>query len=44
MQLNQQSTARIVYPTVALSAVDMAKLLDVKDREIVHLRRQVAWF
>ncbi|NML59889.1 IS66 family transposase [Massilia sp. RP-1-19] len=44
MQFNQESAAKIVHPTVALSAVDMAKLLDVKDREIVHLRRQVAWF
>ncbi|NML61352.1 hypothetical protein HHL21_09740 [Massilia sp. RP-1-19] len=44
MQFDQESAAKLVHPTVALSAVDMAKLLDVKDREIVHLRRQVAWF
>ena len=44
MQINHQSAAKVVHPTVALSAVDMVKLLDVKDREIVHLRRQVAWF
>ena len=44
MQINHQSSVKIAHPTVVLSAVDMVKLLDVKDREIVHLRRQVAWF
>jgi transposase len=44
MQFNHQSVAKVVHPTVALSSVEMVKLLDVKDREIVHLRRQVAWF
>ena len=28
----------------ALTPVEIANLLDTKDREIVHLRRQVAWF
>ncbi|HTD04186.1 hypothetical protein [Undibacterium sp.] len=44
MQFNQESAAKTAHPAVALSAMDMVKLLDVKDREIVHLRRQVAWF
>lgn len=44
MQFNHQSATKIVHPAVALSAVDMVRLLDVKDREIVNLRRQVAWF
>ncbi|MBC7501933.1 MAG: hypothetical protein H7315_15780 [Herminiimonas sp.] len=44
MQFNHQSDAEVVHPTVALSAADMVRLLDVKDRKIVHFRRQVAWF
>jgi transposase len=44
MQFTRQSAPKFAHPTVALSAVDMVKLLDVKDREIVNLRRQVAWF
>ncbi|MBC7501388.1 MAG: IS66 family transposase, partial [Herminiimonas sp.] len=44
MQSNHQSDAKVVHPPVTLTAADMVRLLDVKDREIVHLRRQVAWF
>jgi transposase len=44
MQFNHPSDAEIVHPAVALSAIDMVKLLDVKDREIFHLRRQMTWF
>jgi hypothetical protein len=42
MQFNQESATKIARPTVALSAADMVKLLDVQGREIIHLRRQVA--
>jgi transposase len=44
MQFDQQSASQFVHPTVAMSAADMVALLDVKDREIIRLRRQVAWF
>lgn len=44
MQIDHHVVAKVVHPKVTLSAVDMAKLLDAKDREIVRLRRQVAWF
>ena len=44
MQSTPLSTSKIVHPTVALSAADIAQLLDVKEREIVQLRRQVASF
>jgi transposase len=44
MQKTPLSTAKISQKTTALTPLDMAELLKVKDREIVHLRRQVAWF
>ena len=44
MQSPPSSASKILHPTVALSAADMAQLLDVKEREIVQLRRQIAWF
>ena len=44
MQLPPSSASKIVPPTVALSAADMAKLLDALERELVQLRCQVAWF
>ena len=37
MQFAHQSAVKVVHPMVALNAADMGKLLDVKDREIVHI-------
>jgi len=44
MQNTPLSTAKTSQKTTALTALEMADLLKVKDHEIVHLRRQVAWF
>ena len=44
MQSTPTSTSKTVHSTGALSAAETAKLLDAQEREIVRLRRQVAWF
>jgi transposase len=44
MQSDQRPASEIPSPTVGLTAPEMSALLDAKEREIIRLRRQVAWF
>jgi transposase len=44
MQITPPSSAETDHVVTALTPVEITNLLDTKDREIVHLRRQVAWF
>lgn len=44
MRSDQYHASAIANPTVGLTAPEMSALLDAKEREIIHLRRQVAWF
>ena len=44
MQNSPISTAKSSQKERALTPMEMAELLNVKDREIVNLRRQIAWF
>ena len=44
MQITSPSTSETSHNVTALTPVEIANLLDTKDREIIHLRRQVAWF
>jgi len=44
MQNTTISTAKTSQKVTTLTPIEMAELLNVKDREIVNLRRQVAWF
>ena len=44
MQSTSQSTIKTRHSVTALTPVEVEELLATKDREIVHLRRQVAWF
>jgi len=44
MQSNPQSSTETSRKATALTPVEVDELLATKDREIVNLRRQVAWF
>lgn len=44
MQNRSSSTAKTGLDVTALTPVEIASLLDTKEREIIDLRRQVAWF
>ena len=44
MQSDQHPTSGNAGSTVGLTAAEMSALLDAKEREIIRLRRQVAWF
>lgn len=44
MQITAPSTSETGHNVTVLTPLEIANLLDTKDREIVHLRRQVAWF
>lgn len=44
MHSNPQSASEIASPTVGTIAPEISALLDAKEREIVRVRRQVAWF
>ena len=44
MQITPPSTTETGHNVAALTPVEMASLLDTKEREIVHLRRRIAWF
>jgi len=44
MHSNPHSASEIASPAVGLTAPEMSALLDAKEREIIRLRRQVAWF
>lgn len=44
MHSDPHPAAEIASPVVQLSAPEMSALLDAKEREIIRLRRQVAWF
>jgi len=44
MQKSPLSTAKTSPEATVLTPLEMTELLNVKDREIVNLRRQVAWF
>lgn len=44
MQNSPLSTAKTSPEATTLTPLEMTELLNVKEREIVHLRRQVAWF
>jgi transposase len=44
MHSDPHSASEIGSPTVGMIAPEISALLDAKEREIVRLRRQVAWF
>jgi len=44
MHFDLHSASEIASPAVGLTAPEMTALLDAKEREIIRLRRQVAWF
>jgi hypothetical protein len=44
MPSDPRSASETASPAVGLTAAEMSALLDAKEREIIRLRRQVAWF
>jgi len=44
MQSTPPSTSETGHNVAALTPVEMAKLLHSQEREIVQLRRRIAWF
>jgi len=44
MRSDLHSASETASPTVELTALEMSALLNAKEREIIRLRRQVAWF
>jgi hypothetical protein len=44
MQSDQRPASEIASSAVGLTAPEMSALLDAKEREIIRLRRQIAWF
>ena len=44
MQIDSSPNAKNGHNVAALTPLEISNLLDSKDREIIQLRRQVAWF
>src|SRR5438094_988151 len=44
MPSDPRSASETASPAVGLTVPEMSALLDAKEREIIRLRRQVAWF